>query len=182
MTTDVAPILYLRFHLLSLWTYHRVALLILAISLAASASAAVAWWAASNEHARASTELAKLLTRSAAPAPVEPPPLQAEPALPPFDGRRIVELFDTAARDVGLPLEEVTYGLESSADQPYRRYRISTSVKASYPHIRRFVAALAAEARNVSLDGIRCARENSTAPAPKCELSFSAFYRRGDGG
>ena len=102
----------------------------------------------------------------------------ADPDLPLFSPSIAVETFTETARDVGLPIDELTYAMEGAHDQPYRRYRISMSVKAGYPEVRRFVAALASSMPNVALDAIRCARENATAPLLGCQLVFSAFYKR----
>ena len=85
--------------------------------------------------------------------------------------------FHENAVAVGLVDEEVSYSLEAPPGQPYQRYRIRLPVKADYPKIRRFIAALAVDMPHVALDGIRCSRENKAASVLACDLTFSAFFR-----
>jgi len=103
-------------------------------------------------------------------------------SLPPFVSAEVVAKFGGVARDIDLPLEEVSYVFEGATDQPFLRYRINMSVKTGYAHIRRFVAALAVEMPHVSLDAIRCSRESAAAQLIGCELAFSAFFERKPGG
>lgn len=80
--------------------------------------------------------------------------------------------------EIGLQPDDISYTLEVLPGQPYQRYRLTFPVKSNYPTIRRFVAALAADMPHVALDGIRCARENTSSPVLACDLSFSAFFER----
>lgn len=138
----------------------------------------VAGWAVIRGRAiEVSSERMRLALHPSAPVQAAPARI-VEPELPVFVASQAVEAFTTTAQDVGLPVDEVTYSLENGNDQPYRRYRISMSVKTGYPEVRRFVAALATGMPNVALDAIRCARENAAAPTLGCQLVFSAFYRR----
>lgn len=171
------PFLYVHFYFAQARRAHGWAFVtLLACFLAALFSAAV--WLAIRERAiEVSAERMRLVQRPA--TPVRTPQIRiSEPELPVFVASQAVGTFTTTAQDVGLPIDEVTYALEGDNDQPYRRYRISMSVKTGYPEVRRFVAALATGMPNVALDAIRCARENAAAPALGCQLVFSAFYRR----
>lgn len=106
----------------------------------------------------------------------------SEIELPAFASAKVVEQFGGIALDIGMPLDEVSYVFEPVGGQPFHRYRINMSVKTGYAQVRRFVAALAVEMPNVSLDAIRCGRENVAAQLIACELAFSAFFERPHGG
>ncbi|UGQ48751.1 hypothetical protein [Massilia endophytica] len=144
----------------------------------ASLSLAVATHAADTEQ-----EALRALRQSPRPpASASPAAASAAVPLPQFDSADFAHRFLGTARDVGLVTDEVGYTLETPPGQPYWRYRISLSVKTGYPQVRRFVAALASEMPFVALDAIRCTRENIGASALACELTFSAFFRRGEHG
>lgn len=102
--------------------------------------------------------------------------------LPAFSSASLTANFHAVAADVKLPLDEVSYTLDSSATQPFLRYRVTLSVKTGYPEIRKFVAALIAELPNVALDSVRCGKEDVVATVLSCQLGFSAFYRKGGHG
>lgn len=137
-----------------------------------------------RERAEAQEELTALRHQRLAPARPQPPlaiPTTAVPELPEFDSTEVVRAFTSIVADAGLPLEEVSYALEDVREQPYLRYRISLSVKSTYPQTRKAVAALASAMPHVALDGIRCSRESTAVAALGCELSFSAFFRKPHG-
>lgn len=98
--------------------------------------------------------------------------------LPLFSSADTTARFHAAASDVSLPINEVLFALDASKAQPYLRYRITLSVKTGYPQIRKFVAALAAELPNASLDNVRCAREETALTVLSCDLVFSAFFKK----
>lgn len=102
--------------------------------------------------------------------------------LPAFSSASLTANFHAVAADVKLPLDEVSYTLDSSANQPFLRYRVTLSVKTGYPEIRKFVAALIAELPNVALDSVRCSKEDVVSTVLSCQLGFSAFYRKGGHG
>jgi hypothetical protein len=102
----------------------------------------------------------------------------APPDLPVFSSSALTADFHTISADVKLPIDEVSYSLDSSANQPYLRYRVTLAVKTGYPEIRKFAAALVAELPNVALDSVRCGKEDAAAVTLSCQLVFSAFYRK----
>jgi len=107
--------------------------------------------------------------------------VSATPALnlPWFDSAGLVAQLDAVAEEAKLPIDEVGYALEGSAQLPYLRYRITLSVTAAYPVVRQFVDDVTSTLRHVELDSISCARADITLPTPTCELVFSAFFRKG---
>lgn len=172
----MALFLYVRFQVYRLWYTQRGAAIVSAIATLALVASAAAWLPLVSEGHDAYLELARMSgkksVRSEAPSSA-----WRELTLPEFNSSKAVDQITLIASDVGVPVDEVTYALENTAGYPYRRYRISMSVKAGYPEIRKFVAALASDMPNASLDAIRCARENALAQALGCELAFSVFYR-----
>jgi len=98
--------------------------------------------------------------------------------LPEFNAADFAAEFNQIASEAGLPVEELAYAMESGAAQPYQRYRIKMEVKAGYPELRRFVAAVSAAQPNVSLDSLRCRREDVATAPLTCQLAFSAFFRK----
>lgn len=110
-----------------------------------------------------------------APAPVS---ALSAPGLPWFDSVRLVEQLDAVAEEARLPIDEVGYALEASAQHPYLRYRITLTVTAAYPAVRQFVDDVSSSMRHVALDSISCTRADIALPAPTCELAFSAFFRK----
>ncbi len=99
-------------------------------------------------------------------------------ALPDFDSAQLVDTLHQAAEDVKLPIDEISYALEENSSQPYLRYRVTLSVTANYPTIRKFADRFRQQASQVSLDTISCSREDITAKALNCDLGLSAFYRK----
>lgn len=99
-----------------------------------------------------------------------------------FNGTAMLAKLYDAAQDIGFPLEEISYELEEAPTQPYMRYRVSLRAKTGYAEIRRFAAALLVDLSNISLDSLRCTREEITVVPLNCELAFSAFYKKGGNG
>ena len=102
----------------------------------------------------------------------------AAAALPAFNGAEFVAALNLVAAEVKLPVDEVLFTLDEGVNQPYLRYRITLSVVASYPVIRRFVDQYRRELEHVTLDSIACTRETIGAGALTCDLAFFAFYRK----
>jgi len=172
---------HLKFRLIQLQRTHGWSFAVLSAGMLLVLFSAGSWIAMRKQVEEAAAERTMLARRPVS-LLIAAQPRIAEPELPIFVASHAVETFTRTALDVGLPVDEVTYALEGSNDQPYRRYRISMSVKTGYPEVRRFVAALAAGMPNVTLDIIRCTRDNAAAQALGCQLVFSAFYQRASRG
>jgi len=99
--------------------------------------------------------------------------------LPGFDSAQFVTQLNAVANLTSVRLDEMSFTFEESANLPYLRYRVKLTANARYPTVRLFVDRLTQAAANVSLDSIGCNREDVQVPLPKCDLVFSAFYRKG---
>lgn len=173
---------FLRFYLMRSWRHNPFAIGMLLFSLVGttSAYALLAFWTSRSE------AVSEQLLRTQQP---RPPKLKGE--LPKrLDGADLVRMnsaaftaeFQSIAREMGIPTNEILYVLESSAAQPYLRYRITFDTKADYLELRKFLAALSAEQPHVVLDTIRCRREDAGAASVLCQLAFSAFFQKAGNG
>lgn len=151
----------------------RVEAVAAAAALLAVLAAGASWLAARELRDESVQQLARLRQ---APASLAPAVVPSRSNLPAFSSAVLAERFNQTAIDIGLPPDEISYVLDAPPSQPYQRYRLTFPVKSSYPTIRRFVAALAADMPHVALDGIRCSRESTSAPVLACDLTFSAFF------
>jgi len=103
-------------------------------------------------------------------------------ALPEFQSKHLVDALGRVAQETKLPLDEVQFSLDDNGNLPYLRYRATLTVSSSYPVIRRFLDLLREEVAAISLDAISCTRADIGAPELICELTLSAFYRKGGHG
>jgi hypothetical protein len=112
-------------------------------------------------------------------APVNPVST-LEAALPAFNSAELVAALNSVAGATKLPIDEVTFALDETANQPYMRYRITLTASASYPVVRRFLDKFRRDVAHVSLDSIICTRDGMSAANTglSCDLAFFAFYRR----
>ncbi|MYM67703.1 hypothetical protein GTP45_12775 [Pseudoduganella sp. FT55W] len=169
-----------RFYYRRFYSMQPLAATLVAALAIVSAICAVSWLMAAERQRTAAEELRalSLLVAKPAAAPAMVAASSIERDLPIFSSASLTADFHALAADVKLPLDEVSYTLDSSANQPFLRYRVTLSVKTGYPEIRKFVAAMMAEFSNVTLDNVRCSKENAVATLLSCQLGFSAFYRK----
>jgi hypothetical protein len=167
-----------RFYCAQLLRYDRVVLLAALFSLLCCIVAAAGWLRASMAKQDEWQSLdAMKRQHSALPVAQLVAEVDHVPSdLQRFNSAEFVARFQAAATSVGLPLDEVAYAVDVTNAQPYFRYKATANVKTSYPAIRKFVAALAADMPNTRLDAIRCSRENPSSAVLGCELVFSAFF------
>jgi len=124
-------------------------------------------------------ELARVNSTARPTSPVSKKPLQTGlPELPPFASAPLVATLNDTAVESGLVLEEVRYALDDNAGMPYLRYRITLSVNASYPLVRRLAERLHANVPNLMIDAIHCARKDVLMPDLRCELALSGLFRK----
>lgn len=170
----------IRFELVNSWRHHRLASGALALALLSAGITLGAWSFSRYETRRLEDAVSALKqSRQAAVRILAPTSAGAEgeaARLERFNSQSFTAQFHETAAGVGLPIDEVTYALEESDKVPYLRYRITMTVKARYLDVRKFIAALAADMPQVSLDSIRCARETGTPQPLSCDLAFSAFF------
>lgn len=123
-----------------------------------------------------------LSTRMRSLGRIEPAGVKQQMALPEFQSKHLVDALGRVAQETKLPLEEVQFSLDDNGSLPYLRYRATLTVSSSYPLIRRFLDLLREEVAAISLDAISCTRADIGAPELICELTLSAFYRKGGHG
>jgi len=162
-----------------LWRRQPLPLLLLfaAALCAVTVGAVLGYWSNRGQEARA--QLSATLQHTPSPSIANPVPVKAGIDLPVFDSAKFTAGFHALARDVGVPTDEIFYVLDSSAEQPYLRYRITLEAKSGYPELRKLLAALAVEQPNVVLDAIRCRREDAKVVPLTCQLALSAFFSKG---
>jgi len=113
---------------------------------------------------------------TSSPSPDMGPVMQNE--LPEFNSAQFVATLNHLAELTAMPIDDVAFNLDDTANLPYLRYRVKLSTAAIYPVIRSFVDRLRGELSNVSLDAISCARPDIGEAELTCELALSAFYRK----
>jgi hypothetical protein len=99
-------------------------------------------------------------------------------ALPVFNNTQLVEALNGAAESSKLSLDEISFLLDDTANQPYLRYHATLTVSSSYPVIRRFLDQVRVKQAEMSLDSITCTRDDITTVELTCDLAISAFYRK----
>lgn len=172
---------FCRFHLLRLFHAQPVLSLVVISAATGLLAASLVWLAETQALASARQQLLQLRGQSSrveAAQHAAPPAKSIVPVLPWFDSANLVGQFSHVADDAKLPFDEVAYVLEEGGNQPYLRYRVTMTVSAAYPVIRRFADDVAATLSNVDLDTIACQRADVATPVLSCELAFSAFFRK----
>lgn len=155
------------------------ATLAMVMSLLLLVASAVAFQYCRDLNREAGIRLQEMRLRSVVqPAALRPELVSHAVALPVFVAAEFTEQFSTISRDAHVPTEELFYVLETGTAQPFWRYRITVELKAGYPELRKWIAALAYELPNVALDTIRCHRQDVTSSGLSCQVSFSAFFRK----
>lgn len=104
------------------------------------------------------------------------PPL----VLPAFQNANFIRTLHQIAGRSNLGLSELSYVLDDAPTQPYLRYRIQFSVPSNYPSLRRFINDMHTQLAHVTLDSISCSREDIKIAELNCDLSFTAFFARGE--
>lgn len=153
--------------------------LVLGIAVAIFAAAALVSQGTRDRNARAA--LAELAL-SGTPASVQSAQAQAPATaagLPPFQSSELVTVLNETATESGLVLDEVTYSLDDTGRQPFLRYRISMTIHAGYPLIRRLAEQLSAKVPHLTLDAIDCSRKDVVVAELSCDMAMSGFFRKG---
>lgn len=175
---------YLRFHILRVVRAQPIAVGVLAFCVVLAVGAAVALVAQSRRAGVAQALLADLRANatSAQATKVHPTNEPAAPDLPTFQSAPLVASLNDTAADSGLSLEEVTYSLDDNHNQPYLRYRITMTLNATYPLIRRLVEQLNTKVPHLTLDAINCSRKDVAVAELNCDVAMSGFFRKGTRG
>ena len=173
---------FLHFHILRMLRAQPLAVGVLLLCIALAAIATVALVGQATRAHAAQAQLAELRAKATpaqlvnSPAPAN---LSAAPDLPPFQSAQLVAILNETATDSGLVLDEVVYTLDNNSNQPYMRYRITMSLHATYPLIRRLVEQLNTKVPHVTLDAINCSRKDVVVAELNCDVAMSGFFRKG---
>lgn len=97
--------------------------------------------------------------------------------LPAFSTGDLPAQLQAAAKTSGLPVDAVSYQLDSKSERDYLRYTARVSTTASYAQFRRFILVIQDQASHIALDDMQCEREDIADVELACELAVSAFYR-----
>ena len=173
---------WLRFHVARMSRRHPFALTCAALLLTAFGATGI-WLLSMARHeslVRRDIANANRALAQAASAPTQQGTGSID--LPRFEPNKMVEAINRLAVNTKLPLDEVSFVLEDSRNQPYLRYRITLSVSTRYPAIKHFLDALQADQPQLALDAISCERDDITAADTSCDVNLSAFYRRPEHG
>lgn len=170
----------LAFHFLRLSRTHPVVVLVMALASALALLSGAEFVAQAQLARMASAELDGLVSaaKSALAAPSLVPVAIGVPKLPSFSSAELVDTVNQIATDINLPVDEISYTLEEGGAQPYLRYRLTLSVTANYPLLRRFVDEMAKNLPHSILDSISCSRDDITVAALSCDLAFSAIFQK----
>lgn len=176
---------YLRFYNNRLFRTHRIAFVLL-IAGAVGVCLATIFYLQQRQILSSAQHELRMLVKSLADAKslqdTTKQPQNSAIKLPRFDSVELVQTLNELAAETRAPVDDVAYAIDSAASDPYLRYRITLDVAAEYAVIRNFGARLVSEMPNVSMDSISCKRTDTATAPLTCDLQFSAFYERGQGG
>jgi hypothetical protein len=174
---------FLRFHIVRMLRAQPVAMGFVVLSIALAAVAAMALAGQMRRVSAANAVLAQWQAKPAQVAHAAAPTVSAAALdLPPFQSARVVTILNETASDSGLKLDEVTYSLDDNASQPYLRYRITMTLNASYPLIRRLAEQLNANVPYLTLDAISCSRKDIGVAELSCDMVMSGFFQKASHG
>lgn len=172
---------YCRFHLFRLLRAQPgvVGVLIFStLALVLVSLATLQQWQQLHQQEQQLLELRAQSRQHPAAAALAKPAFTTPTIYPAFHSAQLADTFNQLATEAKLSLDEVSYGLDDNANQPYLRYRVTLVVTATYPLIRQFADQIALTLPHVSLDTISCTREDIGAIHLSCELAFSAIFRK----
>lgn len=96
-----------------------------------------------------------------------------------FHSHELLDALNEASAGLALPVNEMVFRFDDSSFRPYLRYSATVRLFGGYPAVRKFVDAVRKQLPQTSLDAISCVRTDIQSVRVSCELTLSAFYRRG---
>lgn len=163
-----------------MFAQNRIAAILLGGGVA-SCAAAGAWSYASVMALQAvNRDLASLSLARPLRSPIAAPDGRLK--LDEFSSTRLLSQIHAAAGQAGLTLDAVDLALDDNAAMPYLRYRASFALTTRYPTVRRFAALVLASSQDIELDAINCVKAELNAVDVVCDITLSAFYRKGEHG
>ena len=99
-----------------------------------------------------------------------------------FRSSHLLAILEQGASAANIKLDEISFAIDDSPNQPYVRYRASFTVLSRYPTIRKFISEILAGSEGVVLDTVACRREDVTATDVRCDISAYVAYQEKAGG
>lgn len=94
-----------------------------------------------------------------------------------FRSSHLLEILEQGASAANIKLDEISFAVDDSPNQPYVRYRATFTVISRYPNIRKFISEILAGSEGVVLDTVACRREDITAADVRCDISAYVAYQ-----
>jgi hypothetical protein len=180
MYSPLLPLL--SFHLRRLFDSQPYVFAALALSLGTFMLALFTWLSLIEAGNDAEKTLRAMKPNPATVMPDGPIATDAGESLRPFNSVEMVAALNAVASRTEIALNELTFTLDEGKARPYMRYRASMTVVSNYLAVRRFVDQINADIPDVSLDSISCGRKGIDDLAVKCDLVFTAFFKKDDRG
>lgn len=99
-----------------------------------------------------------------------------------FRSSHLLSILENGASAAAIKLDEISFAVDDSPNQPYVRYRASFTVLSRYPTIRKFISEILAGSEGVVLDTVACRREDVNAADVRCDISAYVAYQEKAGG
>lgn len=99
-----------------------------------------------------------------------------------FRSSHLLAIIEHGASTANVKIDEISFAVDDSPNQPYVRYRASFTVLSRYPTIRKFISEILAGSEGVVLDTVACRREDVTAADVRCDISAYVAYQEKAGG
>lgn len=99
-----------------------------------------------------------------------------------FRSSHLLTILEEGASSANIKLDEISFAIDDSPNQPYVRYRASFTVLSRYPIIRKFISEILAGSEGVVLDTVTCHREDVNAADVRCDISAYVAYQEKVGG
>lgn len=112
----------------------------------------------------------------------EPRTAAKEVSLKAFRSTHLLSILEQGASAANIKLDEISFVVDESPNQPYVRYRASFTVLSRYPTIRKFISEILAGSEGVVLDTVACRREDISAVDVRCDISAYVAYQEKAGG
>jgi hypothetical protein len=94
-----------------------------------------------------------------------------------FRSSHLLTILEQGASTANLRLDEISFAVDDSPNQPYVRYRATFTVVSRYSTIRKFISEILAGSEGVVLDTVACRREDVTAADVRCDISAYVAYQ-----
>lgn len=108
--------------------------------------------------------------------------IRARADLKAFRSSHLLSILENGASAAAIKLDEISFAIDDSPNQPYVRYRASFTVLSRYPTIRKFISEILAGSEGVVLDTVACRREDVNAADVRCDISAYVAYQEKAGG